>query len=160
MLDSGNGSGSEIDQLIIKKENELNAGKEAENVALPAPPDDSLDIEVYKRIVKPTCLLLSWGIDKINRRFIRSGFRPMNDEQIALVEPDMSFVLKDALDKIIPDLAKKNPRAVSLALLLGVVYASNTYKIIEEPVKKPVDPADPVSGQENVHTVEVTNEAR
>ena len=98
--------------------------------------DPAADLEIYKRLCKPVCLLGSWGIDKVNRRFLKCEFMPMTEGQIAMVEDDLAYVLKDALDKILPDMAKKNPRLVSLAMIFGMIYASNTRKI------EPANPAD------------------
>lgn len=136
----------ELAALLAEAEGTGTAGNGAEQVKVDPQPED---LTLYKRLVKPSALLLSLCLDKINRRFLKSEFVPMNDGQIALIEEDAAFLLKDALDKIMPEIAKRNPRAVSLCLTLGTIYAANTRRLPVE--KEPAGstdakPSAPVAG--------------
>lgn len=140
---------SGLDDLVAK----LGSGASAP-AADPSPAMvEPADLEIYKRLVKPVCLVAGWGIDKINRRFLKCEFTPFTDGQVAMLEDDLSFVLKDALDKILPDMAKKNPRMVSLVMIFGMIYASNTRRIIEAP--KPAEPAKETKPVPSVHEVHI-----
>lgn len=136
-----------LDDLVAK----LGSGENAPAAASSPAMDPAADLEIYKRLVKPVCLVAGWGIDKINRRFLKCEFTPFTDGQVAMIEDDLSFVLKDTLDKILPDMAKKNPRMVSLVMVMGMIYASNTRRIIEAP--KPAETAKEAKPMPSVHEV-------
>jgi len=139
---------SNLDTLIKQIEVEEQQSKDTTAGDQSIPQEENpADLEIYKRLVPAVCFVVSFGIDKLNRRFLNSEFVPINKEQVAMMEDDLSHVLKDSLDKILPKVAKDNPRLVGLALILGSIYAANTRKL---PPPQPVKEA-PKTEQQPVH---------
>jgi len=130
---------------------------------LPPPPDPAAELEIYKRLVRPTAAIVSFVVDKANRRFLQAEFVPISAAQVDLIEEDAAYVMKESLDKWMPQFAKDHPRATALCLSLCAIYAANTRRIEKkEPVKASeavADPVKPAPGSIEIpqeHIVEVT----
>lgn len=118
------------DLLDLAKSLELRdqQGKTGADQLAPATPPAQIEgnIELYKRLVRPTCFLIAVVTDWCNRRFLKKSFKPLSDDQIALVEPDMSVALKKTFDAMLPEIAKRNPEWFCLAITFMGIYAANT----------------------------------
>jgi hypothetical protein len=119
-----------------------------------ATPPLEMDIELYKRLVRPTCFLIAVVTDWCNRRFLKKSFRPLSEEQLDMVEPDLAVALKKTFDAMLPEIAKRNPEWFCLAITFVGIYAANT-EALPEPKTEDGKEADKQTTAPAVSTVEV-----
>lgn len=96
--------------------------------------------EVYYRTVPHVSRIFVIGMNRILRP-IGQEFLPITEDQTATFEEDAAWILKQSVDKILPQIAKDHPRVTALVLAIAAVCAENI-----RPVKP--GPAPPGPGQD------------